>query len=181
MSKTKSFDANKKKQWREFVQQLSPESNPASIRLMGQLRMVSHMLYQSAESRLGRAGLSYAQFRILLMLLFKARMENQTALNPSEISSLHGTSRNTVSSLIRSLEKDGLIKRQLDENDRRRFNISLTDAGKDCVMAHMQDHFETLNNAFSSLTLVEINTLNNLLEKISSAETSDPTCATDEK
>ena len=129
MTRTNVFDSHKRDKWLRFSQELSPETNPEVIRLMGQLRMVSHSLYVSSEQNLSESGLSYAQYRILVSLLYNEMIEGNPTLNPSEISHMQGTSRNTVSALIRSLEEAALIVRELDADDRRKFNIRLTDAG----------------------------------------------------
>jgi DNA-binding MarR family transcriptional regulator len=87
-------------------------------------------------------------------------------LNPSEISAAQGTSRNTISSLIRSLEKDGYIERHLDSDDRRRFNIRLSEAGREIAFEHEHNHFQLIANLFSVLTPQEIETLSTLLQKL---------------
>jgi DNA-binding MarR family transcriptional regulator len=77
--------------------------------------------------------------------------EGKVGLNPSEISERQGTGRNTISALIRDLEGDGLIERTLDLQDRRKFNIRLTPAGKEKVGQHSKNHLETIANCFDIL------------------------------
>lgn len=108
------FDQQKREKWLAFVQGLNAEIDP-SVRLMDKLRMVSHALHQIGEGSLADADLSYARFRLLMRLLFCEEFEGRTELNPSEISEKKGVSRNTVSSLIRDLEAEGLIERHLDQ------------------------------------------------------------------
>jgi DNA-binding MarR family transcriptional regulator len=169
MTRTNVFDSHKRDKWLRFSQELSPETNPEVIRLMGQLRMVSHSLYVSSEQNLSASGLSYAQFRILVSLLYNELIEGSSALNPSEISRIQGTSRNTISSLIRSLEDAALIERELDADDRRKFNIRLTDVGRNLVREHSAEHFHLLDQVFDILAPEEMETLTSLLERISEA------------
>ncbi|MCO5195274.1 MAG: MarR family transcriptional regulator [Anaerolineae bacterium] len=169
MTRTNVFDSHKRDKWLRFSQELSPETNPEVIRLMGQLRMVSHSLYVSSEQNLSESGLSYAQYRILVSLLYNEMIEGNPTLNPSEISHMQGTSRNTVSALIRSLEEAALIVRELDADDRRKFNIRLTDAGRDLVREHSAEHFHLLDQVFTVLAPDEMETLTSLLERISEA------------
>jgi DNA-binding MarR family transcriptional regulator len=87
-------------------------------------------------------------------------------LNPSEISERHGVSRNTVSALIRTLEEDGLVARSLDPDDRRKFNITLTENGRSLVTGHARQHFQTISQCFGTLSSEEQETLRQLLNKL---------------
>lgn len=149
-----------------FMQSLHAGIDPRAVRLMDEMRTVSHMLYQISERSLAEAGLSLAQYRILLSLLFGEQAGDGRGLNPSEISARQGTSRNTVSALIRSLEEQALVERQLDQNDRRKFNIRLTDAGRALVRAHASEHLQTVGACFGALSDAEQETLSVLLTKI---------------
>lgn len=169
MSPPTTFDAQKKDKWLRFIQQMSPEADPARIRLMGQLRMAAHTLHQVSELSLTAARLSYAQYRLLLALLYSEQIESRPALTPSQLSRLQGTGRNTISALIRHLESDGLIVRELDPQDRRKFNIHLSEAGRQLMQQHARNHMHTLNNALAVLEASEIETLNRLLEKLNEA------------
>jgi DNA-binding MarR family transcriptional regulator len=140
--------------------------DPRAMRLMDEVRQVAHQLYQVNEAGLEAAGLSYAQFRILMSLLFNEWQGNEAGLNPSEISEQQGTSRNTISALIRSLEESGLIERRLDQEDRRRFNILLTEAGRCKLRDHAQQHVRTTNDLFAALSAEEMETLSSLLRKL---------------
>lgn len=170
MAQTKNSSlpsAEKRQKWMAFVQMLSPQIDPHAVRLMDELRMVSHTLYQIGESSLAAAGLSYAQYRILMGLYFAEKMEGRSELNPSEISDRQGTSRNTISSLIRSLEDEGLVERHLDKTDRRKFNICLTAAGRQMVSDHASRHMDVVGTCFGTLTAEEQDVLSELLAKLS--------------
>ena len=149
-----------------FVQQLAPEADPAAIHLGGLLHRVGHALYQLSESSLAEAGLSFAQYRILLDLLFCEQFKGTGELNPSEISERQGISRNTVSSLIGNLEEEGLVERRLDREDRRRFIIALTDGGRETARAHAARHLRAVGDCFQMLTAEEKETLGELLLKL---------------
>lgn len=166
-SKNLTSHAEKRQKWMAFIQTLSPTIDPQAIRLMDELRMVSHTLYQIVEGSLANAGLSYAQYRILLGLHFAQTMEGRSELNPSEISKRQGTSRNTISALIRSLEDEGLVERHLDHSDRRKFNISLTTSGQKKVSDHASRHMDVVGKCFGSLTNEEQEKLGQLLAKLS--------------
>lgn len=160
-------DKNRREKWMKFVQSLSPDIDPHAIRLMDELGFAARTIYHVGEKSLDEAGLSSAQYRVLTHLFFAEQMGERSDLNPSEISERQGVTRNTMSSLIRNLEDEGLVERKLDPNDRRRFNISLTDNGRSLVTEHARAHLTTIGNCFSVLDNKEQETLTTLLSKVS--------------
>lgn len=166
MSKHPYYDQDQREKWQTFVQGLNAEIDPGTLRLMDKLRTVSHTLHQIGVVSLADADLSYARFRLLMRLWFCEEFEGRVELNPSEISEMQGVSRNTISSLIRDLEAEGLIERHLDKKDRRRFNIRLTEDGRSRVHAHASQHFQIITDRFSVLTPEEQTQLSDLLTKL---------------
>jgi DNA-binding MarR family transcriptional regulator len=166
-------DEEKRQRWITFVQTLDPTIGSQTIQLMDEFRMVSKTIQHVGESSVDAAGLSLAQYRILMHLLFAEQIGGRQNLNPSEISERQGTSRNTVSSLIRNLEGEGLVARTLDPHDRRKFNIGLTENGRALVTNHARQHFQTINQCFSALTPEEQTTLSILLAKINAGGMKD--------
>jgi DNA-binding MarR family transcriptional regulator len=165
----RSDASEKREQWLRFFQGLNPATNPETLRLMGQLRQVAHSMYQVSESSLQAADLSYAQYRVLMALLFSEQIEGRGSLNPSEISRMQGTSRNTISSLIRSLEGASLVERELDPQDRRKFNICLTDAGRRIVHDHAHSHSSLIDSVFDVLDDTEVRDFGRILTKLNRA------------
>lgn len=150
----------------EFVSQLCPEANVTAIRAGGLLLRVAHAFYQLNESSLAEVDLTLAQYRLLTQLLYSEQFHECNGLNPSTISEKQGVSRNTVSALVRTLEANGWVRRKLDEADRRRFIIELTDVGRELVRRHASRHFSTMSRSFTRLTPAEQETLIALLEKL---------------
>jgi DNA-binding MarR family transcriptional regulator len=136
------------------------------MRLMDQFRRVSHVMYRLGETSLNESGFSSAQYRVLMSLLFDEWLGHHDGMNPSEISDQQGTGRNTVSALIRSLEEDGLIERRLDERDRRRFNIGLTEDGRQRVRQQANSYMQFTDAIFAAFTPEEMETFSNLLQKL---------------
>jgi DNA-binding MarR family transcriptional regulator len=157
-----------REKWMRLMQSFYPEINSNAIRLMDQLGFVSRSIYHMGGQSVDGAGLSFPQYRVLMHLYFAEEMGEHGELNPSEISHRQGVSRNTMSSFIRSLEEEGLVERRLDPNDRRRFNISLTDRGREVIRQHTHDHLVMIDHFFSALSTDEQAILLNLLRKIGS-------------
>lgn len=160
------FSKDNRERWAAFVKSMHPNSDPRATRLMDDFRMVAHQFYQLSEVSLESMGLSYAQYRILMSLMFCEWSGECDGLNPSEISVRQGTTRNTISALIRNLEDDGLVERLLDNDDRRRFNIHLTEAGRRKILEHASQHVQMIDELFASLNSEEIETLSSLLRTL---------------
>ena len=153
------MDAQKHKWFLEFIRRVSPSADPTSVMLFGQVTRANNLLEQVAERKLGDAGLTWPKFR-LLMNLGRGEQHGATeGMQPSELSDAQGVSRNTVSSLIASLEKDGLVTRELHGTDRRRFVIRLTPEGRKVLKAKLDDHFRFVTRCFDAFNASERQTL----------------------
>ncbi len=150
------MDSELRNKLRQFFHHLSPDSRLDVIEVTGQLRGFAHFINQRGDEGLASAGLSLAQWRILSHILFSEVMEGRSGMNPSEISKLHGTNRNTVSGLIRRLEQAGYVERELDLVDKRKFNICLTESGRQLVYDNSQRHFAALEEMFGVLSDEEL-------------------------
>ncbi len=164
---SKNEDEDKRDKWRDFVHSLNPDIDPNTIRLMDRYLLVFHGLHRVGENSLVSSGLSFAKYRLLLGLMYSETMDDLAELNPSEISRRQGTSRNTISSLIRDLESEGLVERRLDQRDKRRFNIRLTGGGRELVSRYASDHFQAVASCFGTLCDEEKKDLEQLLTKLS--------------
>lgn len=162
------LDPERAKQMEAFTTSLFAASEPQAARLMDQFWRVSHRMFRLGEASLNESDLSYAQYRVLLLLLFEEWIGNDNGLNPSTISDHQGKGRNTISALIRGLEEEGMVERRLDEADRRRFNIALTEAGRQRVRQHANLHMRFVGELFAAFTAEEMETLSALLTKLNS-------------
>ena len=161
-----AHDPQRAEQMLAFAESLYAAGDPRAMRLMDQLRRVSHQMYRLGEASLNDAGFSSAQYRVLMSLLFDEWLGNHDGMNPSEISEQQGTGRNTVSALIRSLEEDGLIERRLDQSDRRRFNIGLTEDGRQRVRQQANRYMQFADGIFAAFTTEEMEAFSAMLQKL---------------
>jgi DNA-binding MarR family transcriptional regulator len=115
----------------------------------------NNLLEQAAERNLGGAGLTWAKFRLLMNLNRGEHRGPVEGMQPSELSDAQGVSRNTVSALIASLEKDGLISRELHGTDRRRFVIRLTPEGRKVFKTKMGSQFRFVTQCFDGFNASE--------------------------
>ena len=68
--------------------------------------------------------------------------------------------------VIRNLEKEGLITRHVNVEDRRAFVIGLTDAGRTLIRPVFEQHLFLLEDVFGRLTLEDKDALLVLLKKM---------------
>ena len=142
----------------EFIRRVSPSADPTSVMLFGQVTRASNLLEQAAEKNLG-GEMTWAKFRLLMNLGRGEQHGAAEGMQPSELSDAQGVSRNTVSALIASLEKDGLLTRELHGTDRRRFVIRLTPEGRKVLKAKLDDHFRFVTRCFDAFNASERQTL----------------------
>jgi DNA-binding MarR family transcriptional regulator len=117
------------------------------------------------KARMKDEGLSGPRWRILLHLYMAEEM-GQPGVSPTELAKARSVSKNTVSSLLRSLEAQGLVTRAIAPHDRRSFIIQLTQEGRDLVRARSPQHLRLLNELASDLTPEERQELLRLLRKL---------------
>ncbi|MFN3331620.1 MAG: MarR family winged helix-turn-helix transcriptional regulator, partial [Caldilinea sp.] len=108
---------------------------------------------------------SAPRWRILLRLWLEEQM-GCGAVNPTHLSRTQHVSKNTISEHLRTLEEDGLVERELDQNDRRQFRIHLTDAGRTLVRDLTPAYAQLLNQMLTAFTAEETAQLQHLLGKL---------------
>lgn len=71
-----------------------------------------------------------------------------------------------ITMVIDNLEKQKLVNRRRDEEDRRHLVISLTSKGEDLIATIFPEHVERIRKRMSRLTTKEQQTLSKLLRKL---------------
>ena len=118
--------------------------------LKGLMRSVrfSTQFQANMERHFQRYGLSQPGFMIL-MLLYSRIAQTYTA---AELTGALAVRPSTMTGLLDTLQKQGLIGRRAIEGDRRKNAIVLTDAGRDRLEEILPDHLRRLAEAFDILT-----------------------------
>ena len=109
-------------------------------------------------------GWSYPGFRLLFTLWVAGPMESKRAAE------LSGMSRQAVSALVNTLDREKLVSRVPDEDDRRAVRLSLTAKGEEALTAAFAAHNERERLWAEGLTPDERETLVRLLGKLGTRE-----------
>lgn len=104
--------------------------------------------------------LTYSQFAVLEALYHLGPM------TAGEVSHKILKSGSNLTTVIDNLERDGLVRRERDANDRRVIYIHLTEAGSSKLEAVLPGHVAALVEEFSILSAREQETLGELCKKL---------------
>ncbi|GAX01491.1 MarR family winged helix-turn-helix transcriptional regulator [Secundilactobacillus silagei] len=108
--------------------------------------------YQLTESRF-----------VILMFLYEAPKQQ---LLPLQLADKLGTTRATVSKLLRGLVTQGRVTKQASPTDKRAALISLTAEGERVLLSFLPHNFDAVQTLFGNLTSAELTTFSHLLAKI---------------
>jgi len=122
-------------------------------------RCTNSLLMRLAEwNTLG--DLTPSQFAVLEALYHLGPMTQ------SEVSQKVLKSGSNMTTVIDNLERDGLVRRERDEKDRRVIHVHLTKTGSSKVAAVLPGHIEALVHEFSVLSAGEQKDLADLCKKL---------------
>ncbi|MEW2287401.1 MarR family transcriptional regulator [Streptomyces sp. NPDC047841] len=95
--------------------------------LIDELYETTYRLRQFVEARLREKGASVARLRAMRMLA-----QAQKPLRMRDLSEMAGIAARTATTIVDSLERDGLVERVRHPQDRRAFLVRLTEEGLRC-------------------------------------------------
>jgi DNA-binding MarR family transcriptional regulator len=139
-----------------------PELDVASIETCLAFLHTTADVYQALDVHFARYGLSRGKFTLLMQLY----LADEKGLTPSECAERAGVTKATITGLLDGLERDGLVRRLPDSQDRRMLRLQLTDKGRDFLSQMLPDHFCRTTDLMANLTDSEKKTLIKLLNKV---------------
>jgi len=163
--KTDVGATKREKEWQQLLLAQGVE-DARGFALMRALMASAHMLEVVADHGLQAKGLSMPRMRLLMWLFAEEQRGNREGISPSALSHYQSISKNTVSSLLSSLEDQNLIERALCSDDKRSFKIRLTRAGRDLIRSALPTHNSAMTETFAALTTDEQKTLLKILRKL---------------
>lgn len=136
------------------------EENTINLKLVIALSRSNTAFQRVLQSFFNNYDLTIAQFGVLETLFHLGDLKICELIDKT----LSTSGNMTV--VIRNLEKEGLIKRQVNIEDRRAFVIGLTDEGRNLIKEVFEAHLAVLEGFFINLDQDEKQILQKMLKKL---------------
>lgn len=139
-----------------------PTLNPSASEAFLHLLRTGDAVFSAENRFLAQHNISQGRFTVLMLL-------NRCADRPStpaELADEAGVTRATMTGLIDHLEKDGVVSRSADPNDRRTVLVRVTESGRTLLEKMLPDYFECVNRIMKPLNADQRMQLVGLLQKI---------------
>jgi DNA-binding MarR family transcriptional regulator len=144
-----------------------PDLDPSAMEAYLHLLRAGTDCLEFSHEYLSAYGVSSGRFTVLMLLLRgQACGDAIASITPAELADMAGCTRATMTGLIDTLERDSLVKRAPDVEDRRMMAVSLTPKGTALLNRLLPGHFKRLALLMSCLSEPERKTLVRLLGKI---------------
>jgi DNA-binding MarR family transcriptional regulator len=154
-----------------------PELDPSACEVYLNLLRAGDEAFRCCGEPLEAHGISAGRFTVL-MLLMRSRDGGCGLLTPAELAERSGVTRATMTGLVDTLERDGLVRREPDPNDRRTTPVVLTAAGESFLNQVVPAYFRRMGALVAPLDESERRTLVALLAKlVQGAEISESPCS----
>ena len=143
-----------------------PELDQEILRAATNLKRAATVLEQIETRNVhNTTGRTSAAFRVLVMTWAFGPIEAK------DVSRLSGVSRQAVSGVLATLERDGLVSRErATKADKRLVPVTITDAGRTLVEDNLHRQNKVQKDFFGALSAPELQTLIELLSRLVVAE-----------
>jgi len=142
-----------------------PDLDPSACEVFMNLLRTGDEVFHLMHAHYHGHNISQGRF-VVLLLLFDQLAGCSAAHTPAELAEKAGVTRATMTGLIDTLERDGLVHREPDLADRRRLSVTLTKKGEAFITTLLPVHFRRIAELMSPLNEHERKTLVRLLNKI---------------
>jgi len=142
-----------------------PDLDPSACEAFLHLLRAGDESARVVDAQLAKHNISQGRFSVLMILANRCEGDVQT-LGPAELAEAAGVSRATMTGLIDTLERDGLVTREPATVDRRMMSVCLTTKGREQLAAILPDHFKRMAWLMATLSESERRDLVQLLGKI---------------
>lgn len=155
---------NLEKKYKALLGEVQSRNLPdvEGIRLCFMTLSLASSIDRDCASQLAVHGLSEGRF--ILLFLLDASSEG---IAPKTLAEQAGITRATVTGLLDGLEREELIERHADKDDRRALKIQLTSKGKVLAKEVFDQHSRWISDLFGNLSFQEREQLTQLLVKVS--------------
>lgn len=142
-----------------------PGLDPTACEVFLHLLRSGDEAFRVTEEHFHAEGLSQGRFTTL-MLLYDKTCGQAHVLTPAQLAERSGVTRATMTGLIDTLERDGMVTRKPDPGDRRQLCVELTRRGIAFLEKILPEHFRRVSRLMEALSESERRTMVRLLGKI---------------
>ncbi len=144
-----------------------PDLDPSATAVFLHLLRTGDEAFRVIESHLAEHGITQGRFGVLMALWGNCQREGRAVpLSPAEIADRTGVTRATVTGLVDTLERAGLVARTPHVDDRRMTSVMITPRGDKLLKKILPAHFRQMAWLLAPLAEKERKTLVRLLTKI---------------
>lgn len=144
----------------EHFSRVFPGTDAESVHTYMLIRKFSTNLDISLDAYFSQFNLSVGRFTLMIILTF-----SPDGLMPSDLSHQVGVTQATISGLINSLEKAGLVTREAHAKDGRAYVIKMTAKGNELIQKISPEYYARVKTFTDSFTPQERVLLNDLLTR----------------
>jgi len=128
-----------------------------------ELKRINTKIFKKISERLRekKLAISPVQARILFTL-----HNSKNKLNQKDIENIINRNKSTTSSILDTMSKNNLIKKEIDKNDARKYNIILTKKALKIIKKLDEDRLENEKKIMENITEEELNNFKNFINKI---------------
>lgn len=125
------------------------------------LLKTSSLVFKYSETRLNKLGITRTQHAVLMTLSVINHPPTLTELSKRLL-----RTKNDLTTVIDNMEREGLVARKSDENDRRNTRVVTTEKGRALLESMKDTSRQLVYSAMSCLSEPELGQLTDILQKI---------------
>ena len=159
-----------------------PDLDPSATEVFLHLLRSGDEAFRVVEAHLATHDITQGRFGVLMALwgnCQRADCENEKPLTPAELADRTGVTRATITGLVDTLERAGLVTRTPHPDDRRMMCVGLTKRGEKLLAQIMPEHFRRMAWLMEPLSENERKTFVRLLTKVLHRASEEPASPTE--
>lgn len=158
-----AFSQPKLRKYHAKVKAVFPDMDAEHILSFGNTMLLVHTLLATMERYFKTEGISKARFLLLVHLFLNSSQKGESI---SDLRASYPISSATMTVVLDTLEKEDMVKRVPNPQDRRKVNVKITDKGESFMKEFLPRHQRNVTAMSSELTEEEMATLPVVLGKL---------------
>ena len=145
-----------------------PDLDPSAAEVFLNLLRTGDEVFRVVEAHLARHEITQGGFGVLMALWGNCQRagEREEPLSPAALAERTGVTRATMTGLVDTLQRDGLVSREPDPEDRRMMAVVITSRGERLLRKILPAHFRRMAWLMAPLGEGERKTFVRLLNKV---------------